>query len=257
MKSDEFEILMRKGEIFHDVRLLPECWTVIRVDGRSFSCLTADRFEKPFDARFHDLMVRTAMGLLEDFQGLLAYTESDEISLLLPPKWNGFDRELEKLVSVSAGIASTGFTAHGAEYGVGGHFDSRIWMAPTLERVVDYFRWRQADARRCALNGWAYWTLRKDGLSARRASTRLMHQGVAPKQQILAEAGVDFEMLPGWQRHGTMLYWQRYRKEGFNPQTGEKTQALRRRIFVDEELSEQEDYAAYLSGVIAGGLDLR
>ncbi|MFB2877735.1 hypothetical protein [Floridanema aerugineum] len=40
-------------------------------------------------------------------------------------------------------------------------------------QVTDYFSWRQADATRCALNGWCYWTMRKLGLSASQATAKL------------------------------------------------------------------------------------
>ncbi|MFY0581846.1 hypothetical protein ACN28S_53015 [Cystobacter fuscus] len=48
-------------------------------------------------------------------------------------------------------------------------FDSRVWLGVNEDAVLDYFRWRQADATRCALNGWCYWTLRKEGQSAAQA----------------------------------------------------------------------------------------
>src|SRR5579864_8444299 len=169
---------MREHEYFHALRLLPGTWAVVRVDGRGFSRLTQSGFEKPFDLRFHDLMVSTARALLEEMHGLYAYTESDEISVLLGREWDLFDRELEKLVSVSAGIASASFT-HAA--GTPAHFDSRVWLGTDVAEVVDYFRWRQADAARCALNGWCYWTLRNAGQSMRAATKVLEGQAVAAK----------------------------------------------------------------------------
>ncbi len=54
-------------------------------------------------------MVQTAQALLAEFQGLYTYTESDESSLLLPRNWARFDRELEKAVSLAAGLASATF----------------------------------------------------------------------------------------------------------------------------------------------------
>src|SRR5438046_2419830 len=162
MNSDDFERTMRAREVFHALRLLPGAWAVVRVDGRSFSRFTEERFEKPFDPRFRALIVQTASALLDAFNGRYAYTESDEISLLLPPDWSLFDREVEKIVSVSAGVASAAFT-HAC--GEPAHFDSRVWLGANVEVVQDYFRWRMADAGRCALNGWSYWTLRQAGQS--------------------------------------------------------------------------------------------
>ena len=56
------------------------------MDGRSFYRLAETGFEKPFDNRFHDHIVKTATALLEESHGLYAYTESDEISVLFPPQ---------------------------------------------------------------------------------------------------------------------------------------------------------------------------
>src|SRR5690348_14915851 len=110
MKPRDFEARMRALEYFHSVRLLPGAWPVLRLDGRGFTRLTGQRFEKPFDPKFHELMIHTARVLFEELQAVYAYTESDEISLLFRPEWDLFDRELEKAVSVSAGIASAAFT---------------------------------------------------------------------------------------------------------------------------------------------------
>ena len=97
VKNEEFEARMRAMECFHSLRLLPGAWPIVRVDGRSFFRFTEARFEKPFDARFREMMVTTATALLEEMDGLYAYTESDEISVLFPPEWDFFDRELEKI----------------------------------------------------------------------------------------------------------------------------------------------------------------
>src|SRR6185503_15900151 len=110
MNNDDFEERMRALEYFHSLRLLPGTWPIIRVDGRGFSRFTEPRFDKPYDIRFRDMMVKTAQALLKELQGIYVYTESDEISILFPPQWSLFDRELEKAVSVSAGIASSAFT---------------------------------------------------------------------------------------------------------------------------------------------------
>jgi len=125
MDNDSFEKQMRSLEYFHSLRILPNAWTIIRVDGRSFSRFTESRFEKPFDHKFHQLMGQTAQALLQELQGIYAYTESDEISVLFSPNWDLFNRSWEKIVSISASIASATFT-HAAQTVV--NFDSRIWL---------------------------------------------------------------------------------------------------------------------------------
>ncbi len=247
MNTDDFETRLRQFEYFHELRVLPETWVVVRADGRTFSKFTAERFEKPFDLNFSEMMSATAHALLEELHGVFAYTESDEISVLFKPDWAFFDRELEKIVSVSAGIASSTFSLACGERVC---FDSRIWVGVTERHVVDYFRWRQADAARCALNGWAYWTLRKEGQNPIEASRALEHQSTEFKNELLFQHGINFNDLPLWQRRGLGLYWETYIKEGFNPIKNETVTAERRRIKVDRELPMKDDYNDFLLDVI-------
>jgi len=248
MDSNAFEQRMRALEAFHALRCLPGAWIVLRVDGRGFSRFTATRFQKPFDAAFHALMLQTAQTLLEDLQGSYAYTESDEISVLFPPGWDQFDREVEKLVSISAGIATAAFT-HAA--GTPAHFDSRVWLGTSGEDVVDYFRWRQDDATRCALNGWCYWTLRQAGRSAGQATTTLKQQTIAFKNELLFQHGINFNELPAWQRRGAGLLWQQYEKTGHDPIRNQPVTVTRRRIAVDEALPVKDEYAAFIRRLLA------
>ncbi|WP_407667026.1 tRNA(His) guanylyltransferase Thg1 family protein [Myxococcus guangdongensis] len=247
MDADELAGRMRQGEWFHSLRLLPGAWAVLRVDGRGFSRFTQERFEKPFDPLFHRLMVRTASTLLEELQGVYAYTQSDEISVLLRPDASLFDREVEKLVSLSAGLASATFT-HAA--GVPAVFDGRVWLGADERAVLDYFTWRQADCSRCSLQGWCYWTLRKEGLSPAQATRELDGKPVAFKNELLFQRGIHFNELPLWQRRGSAIFWERYVKEGVDPRDGSVHQTTRRRLGVDSELPMKEAYERYLQGVL-------
>lgn len=241
MKPDEFESQMRELEVFHSIRFLPGAWVILRLDGRGFSRFTESRFEKPFDQQFHAWMVQTAQAVLEEFQGIYAYTESDEISVLLPRTWDLYDRELEKAVSLSAGLASANFSLACATRV---QFDCRALLCAEDGQVIDYFRWRQADAARCALNGWCYWTLRKEGQSVSEATAALQSQGVACKNELLFQRGINFNGVPLWQRRGTGLYWETYEREGYNPKLAQKVMTSRRRIKIDRELPLGDDYSA-------------
>jgi tRNA(His) 5'-end guanylyltransferase len=248
MRNDEIEARMRAFEYFHSLRALSGAWIVLRVDGRSFTKLTLKAFEKPFDVRFHGLMVKAAETLLTELAGLYVYTESDEISVLLPQQTQLFDREIEKLVSVSAGIASASFTSG---FGAPAHFDSRVWTAPSSGDVIDYFRWRQADAARCALNGWCYYQLLKEGETPAQATKALLGKNVAQKNELLFERGINFNDVPLWQRRGTGIQWTTIQRAGLNPKTNEPTVTTRRVITHDENLPMGDEYDAYLRQIIA------
>lgn len=123
-------------------------------------------------------------------------------------------------------------------------------MAGNEERVSDYFRWRQEDAHRNALNSWCYWTLRKEGKTAREASKVLEGNGTSFKNEMLFQHGINFNDLPNWQKRGTGIYVQEVKKEGFNPITGEKIMTTRKQLFVDYDLEIGDKYDEFIRKTI-------
>lgn len=226
MDREEFKARLKRGEVFHDARIPSGHWCVVRVDGRGFSRLTESNFEKPFDHEFHALMMEVASVLLAELRAVAVYTQSDEASVLLPPEWAMFDRLHEKAISISSGLASSAFSA---TWGKPAHFDARVWVAGAPREVADYMRWRQADCHRCALSGACYWALRRSGVPPGRAAAALEGGDGNGQRALLREHAIDFDSLPAWQRHGTMLVWETLAKEGFDPVRGRETTAQRRR----------------------------
>src|SRR5215475_2013249 len=232
MKFDDLDKKMRQFETSHDFCVLPGIFMVARIDGRSFTRLTKEvhKFEAPFDERFRDHMVATVQHLMNSgFRALYGYTQSDEISLLFHRDETLFDRKLRKYDSVLAGEASAAFSL---KLNAPACFDSRVSQLPTEQLVVDYFRWRQEDATRNALNAHCYWTLRKEGETVKSATNALLRLSVAEKNELLFKRGINFNRLPNWQKRGMGVYWEEYEKEGFNPKSGKATNAIRRRLKV-------------------------
>jgi tRNA(His) 5'-end guanylyltransferase len=251
MKFDDMDQKMRVFETAHDLCVLPGLYMVARLDGRSFTRLTKEvhHFEAPFDERFRDLMVETAEQLMNGcgFNMVYGYTESDEISLLFGPQENSFGRKLRKLISVLAGEASARFSLL---LGALAAFDCRISQLPSVDLVIDYFRWRNEDAHRNALNAHCYWLLRKQGKGVGDATAVLKGMSVAAKNELLFGKGINFDDLPLWQRRGVGLYWEEYQQPAENPVTGEKVLARRRRIRRDSELPMKDLYSAFLRQLI-------
>lgn len=251
MKFDELDQKMRVYETAYDHCAVPGMFLVARIDGRSFTRLTREvqQFEAPFDVRFRDLMVATTEHLMQcGFRVIYGYTQSDEISLLFHPDERAFHRKLRKYDSILAGEASAKFAlllgAHAA-------FDCRISQLPNAELVRDYFRWRNEDAHRNALNGWCYWTLRKEGLSVVAATKRLEGLSVGAKNELLFQHGINFNDVPNWQKRGIGLYWNTYEKPALNPKTGEEVVAERRRIKVDYELPMRDAYSDFIINLLS------
>jgi tRNA(His) 5'-end guanylyltransferase len=252
MKFDELDSRMRIFETLNDQYVLPELHVVARLDGRSFTRMTKEehQFAVPFDERFRDLMVETAEYLMSaaGFRFLFGYTESDEISLLFAPGEDKFGRKLRKLVSILAGEASSKFSLLLGAVGV---FDCRISQLPTLELVVDYFRWRNEDAHRNALNAHCYWCLRNQGHSVADATSKLEGLSIAAKNELLFQNGINFNELPLWQRRGIGLVWETYERAATNPRTGEPTSATRRRIRRILDLPMKDAYSDFLRQLIS------
>ena len=144
---------------------------IIRIDGKAFHSFTRG-FVRPFDDILVKSMQNTAKYLCENIMGCkLAYTQSDEISLLLvdyekieTQAW--FDNNLQKMVSVAASMATMVFNRffreemdkdptipsvrynwYTAAINKGAMFDARAFLLPK-EEVNNYFVWRQQDATR-------------------------------------------------------------------------------------------------------------
>lgn len=251
MKFDDLQEKMRVFETAHDHCVLPGLTMIARLDGRGFTKLTkeAHPFEKPFDLRFRDIMIETAKHLFHcGFSILYGYIQSDEISLLLHPQDQLFNRKLRKINSILAGEASAKFSLLLGDMGV---FDCRIAQIPSPNLVADYFRWRQEDAHRNSLTGHCYWTLREGGLDRSQASQLLLKLPASSKNELLFRRGKNFNDFPAWQKRGVGLVWETYEKEAINPKTGEKVTAIRRRLGLLEELPVRDAYGEMIQNLLA------
>ncbi len=251
MKFDELDAKLRVFETAADTCVLPGIHMVARIDGRSFTRLTKEvhAFEAPYDERFREYMVATTEHLMNcGFRVIYGYTQSDEISLALHRDEALFGRKTRKLNSILAGEASAKFSLM---LGDVASFDCRICQLPTRQDWVDYFRWRNEDAHRNALNAHCYWALRKQGASVREATQALIGLSTGAKNELLfKKAGLNFNRVPAWQKRGVGLYWTTYEKEGVNRRTGVRTRAQRRRIQIDPELPMRNRYSQWVGDLL-------
>lgn len=165
---------MKGYENISRIYLTRRCPVIIRIDGKAFHSFTRG-FKRPFDDILIKSMQETAKYLCENIQGCkLAYTQSDEISLLLvdyekitSQAW--FENNLQKIVSIAASMATLKFNRifryNASVYSLqdnvengylqklvwavdkGAMFDARAFILPK-EEVCNYFIWRQQDATR-------------------------------------------------------------------------------------------------------------
>ena len=202
MEKDSIGNRMRDNyEGRYKIKLTRRMPVIMRLDGKAFHTLTK-RCKKPFDHTLQATMEATALKLCSEIQGAkCAYVQSDEISLLLTDfdrlttdAW--FDYGLQKIVSVSSGMASAYFTAH---YMGNGHiavFDSRAFNTPK-EEVCNYFIWRQQDWLRNSIQmlSQAYYS-----------SKQLHKKNTADMHEMLHKKGVNWaDLEPVW-KNGSFIY---------------------------------------------------
>ncbi|MBR3517803.1 MAG: guanylyltransferase [Lachnospiraceae bacterium] len=249
MNFDDFDAAMRTYEQSLDQKILPKMYIVARLDGRGFTKMTNEHFEKPFDERFKNMMVEVTRELMKNsgFRVIYGYTQSDEISLLFAPDENSFGRKVRKINTTLAGIASAKASLMLGEVV---SLDCRIAPLPNKKLVEDYFSWRQQDCFRNALNGWCYWTLRKEGASRRQATSILAGKGDDFKNELLFERGVNFNDTPAWQRRGVGLYYKEIEREGYNPKTGETVVSKRNELFLDEDIPCRQKYRDFVTTIL-------
>lgn len=200
---------------------------IIRIDGKAFHTFTK-HFKRPFDYIMAKTMQETALSLCNEIMGCqLAYTQSDEISLLLMDNkkltsqaW--FDNNLQKIVSVAASIATMSFNQNFrgnidmmsykdfykdwenyiADYDVYSKktgtavFDARAFNIPEAE-VCNYFIWRQQDATRNSIEsaGHAYF------------SNKELHQKTCSQVQekLFKEKNINWNNYPAIFKRGVCI----------------------------------------------------
>jgi tRNA(His) guanylyltransferase len=144
--------------------------TILRLDGKAFHTYTKG-LDRPFDKGLMADMDSAIMAMLPQLQGaVLAYTQSDEISILLTDfekettdAW--FDGNIQKISSVAASIITAEFnklrinrnrdawnankqTTRFPGFEELAYFDCRTFTIPDRIEVMNYFRWRQQDCIR-------------------------------------------------------------------------------------------------------------
>lgn len=233
---------------------------IIRVDGKAFHTFTIG-LKKPFDEILTKTMQQTAKYLVENIQGCkLAYTQSDEISLLLTDyntlttnAW--FDYSVQKMCSISASMATLAFNVAFQQI-VDNYiatsteptdkqyiemlkskfnkamFDSRCFNLPK-EEVCNYFIWRQQDAIRNAVSMAGHANFSNKQLYKKNKEEII--------QMLLQDKGINFEKFHLQNRRGSCV--QRSIISMSKEQTLENF--TRVRLTVNEEIpifSEDRDY---------------
>lgn len=192
---------MKRYEAVSNFKLTPRMPLICRLDGKAFHSYTKG-FNRPFDEHIKNAMTQAAKGLVDNIQGAkLVYIQSDELSVLVNDYENfetkpWFGKKLQKIVSVSASVATAYFNKYMIDEGVVtsklAMFDSRAFVIPQ-EETCNYFYWRQIDAERNSVSS----------LAQAHFSHKSLHQKKCKDmKKMLLEKNIDWDQLPTTQKRG-------------------------------------------------------
>ncbi|XP_073477272.1 probable tRNA(His) guanylyltransferase isoform X1 [Aquarana catesbeiana] len=194
---------------------LPNCWVVVRVDGRNFHRFSEQHnFAKPNDIRSLQLMNRCAQNVMEELKDIcLAYGQSDEYSFVFHKKSNWYKRRASKFMTHVVSQFASSFVFYWKQffpdqpilYPPG--FDGRVVLYPSEQNLKDYLSWRQADCHINNLCNTVFWMLvQRGGLTPAQAQKRLQGTLAADKNEILfSEFNINYNNEPLMYRKGSVI----------------------------------------------------
>lgn len=204
-------------------RIDADKYILVHIDGRSFSKMVKNKFKKPFDDDFINMMNETARYLCEKVQGVkIAYVQSDEISLLLkkdnPESDIFFGGRLCKMQSIIASIATARFNqlmiAHsfkkwGAdaiekaeiEYGIETlpiyQFDCKVWTVDNANDALAWFLFRNIDCVKNSKQQAAQSFLSHNDLMGHNADEQV--------SLLFTQMGIDWKGFEEGQKYGRIV----------------------------------------------------
>lgn len=223
MKSQAIKPLsdrMKEYEEVADTKLVKRLPVIARIDGKAFHTYTKD-LEKPFDEILSNAFQFVCLNLVKNVQGCkLAYTQSDEISLLLTD-WEKittdsfFGYRIEKMTSVLASMTTMFFNKYITDMVLNckfldkdrlavwkkkmgtAMFDARVFNLPK-EEVCNYFIWRQEDASRNSIQ-----SLGRSKFSAKQMTNKSNEE---VQEMLFSEFGIDWNDVETRWKRGFCVY---------------------------------------------------
>lgn len=208
MKKTNFEAMGDRQKMLEGReaarRLMPFLPALVRLDGRKFHNFTRG-LARPYDERLSRVMIETAKYLVEETHASIAYTQSDEISLLFPnvnaDAQMMYDGRVQKITSVFAAMATAKFNRLIADaIPEKSHllpvFDARAWDVSNLDLAAEHFIWREADATKNSLSMAAQSVY---------SHKELQKVGTAQQHDMLHAKGINWNNYPAFFKRGTYV----------------------------------------------------
>lgn len=232
--------------------LLRRCYTIIRVDGKTFTSYCRGLI-RPFDDGLMEDMDHMATYLCKNIMGAkCAFIQSDEVSILMTDfeekatqSW--FDNDIQRVCSISAAMATRSFNEArlkrlGAENMRWAEFDSRVFQIADREEVMNYMVWRQGDTTRNSISSVA---------QSLYSHKELHGVNSDKKQELIFQKGVNWNDLAPRYKRGRMVVKETYEK---TPENGDKNLSSTRSRWVVTEIpifTQQREFLLSLVPLLA------
>jgi len=232
---------MKRYESVPNTKLVPRSYAIIRLDGKAFHTFTKG-LTRPWDPAITETMEATMQYLCENIQGVkYGFYQSDEISLVLTDfdtfetsAW--FDNKIQKMVSVSASLATAKFNNDWIANDKLAIFDARIFNVPNREEVINYFIWRQQDTVRNSISS----------LGQSLYSSKELHGKKSNEvQEMCFQKGYNWNDVSTHLKRGTGCY-----KRSIPKLVGLDLHAERTEWFIDREVPTFSDDREYFNNKI-------
>ncbi|KAH8739589.1 hypothetical protein FG386_001146 [Cryptosporidium ryanae] len=198
------------------VRILKNCWFIVRIDGHSFHEFTREHgYDKPNDKDGLDLMNRCAENIMKSISDIvISYGQSDEYSFVFRRRTDLWGRRADKILTHVVSLFTSTFVMFWSNYFPGKKlkypptFDGRVVVYPTDEDIRAYLSWRQVDCHINNLYNTCFWSLvSKKNMSEKEATEKLKFTVSSDKNEMLfSEFGINYNSIPAQFRKGTLLY---------------------------------------------------
>lgn len=216
MAKSKFEYVK---QFENEDKCLPNCWIVIRIDGKAFHRFTdVHHFVKPNDDRALNLMTRAAQCVMEEYKDIvMSYGQSDEYSFVFRKNTSVFNRRGSKIMSNVVSLFTSCYVFYWPRYfntqslQYPPAFDGRVVLYPTEQNLRDYLSWRQADCHINNLYNTCFWKLvQQKGLTPAQSQERLKGTLSSDKNELLyQEFNINYNNEPEVHRKGSIIIKQK------------------------------------------------
>jgi len=234
--TEELGDRMKNYEDKYELRIPKNEHIIVRLDGKNFSKYTKG-FKKPFDRVFKRTMIDTTKKLVQEFNAVAGYVQSDEITLILasqemneenPKKdWTHIHNgRVQKISSVMSSYC-TSFYNDSYDDNIDdiipmgsdnydfyyeklnkARFDCRVYGVPNDSEAFNSILWRQRD---CIRNSKSTFT------QAYCSHKELINKNTDEQiKYTLDKTGFEWDNLDDYLKYGTIIKREKYMKDTEN-----------------------------------------